>query len=74
MLDKFTNKIIEKIYLELKKEANKKKIDQIIKPIIVKLFYILLPYLGIGIFLYLIVILLLIYNIYLIKNISSNNI
>jgi hypothetical protein len=74
MLDKFTNKIIDKIYIELKKDVNKKKIDQILKPLTVKLFYIILPYLGIGMFLYLIVLLLLIYNIFLIKNISFNNI
>ncbi len=74
MLDKFTKQIADKIYVELKKKETQEKINELIKPIVTGLIYTLLPYLGIGFLLYLILIILNIYIIFQIKNISSVNI
>jgi hypothetical protein len=74
MLEKFSKQIADKIYIELKKKETQEKINELIKPIIFGLLYNLLPYLGIGFFLYLILVIMNIYIIFQLKNISPINI
>lgn len=74
MLEKFSKQITDRIYIELKKKETQEKINELIKPIIFGLLYNSLPYLGIGFFLYLILVIMNIYIIFQLKNISSINI
>jgi hypothetical protein len=71
MIDNLTNKILIKLQNELAKDENKKKINDLINPIITKIFYILVPYLGCCIFLYLLLLILIIYIIFILKKISN---
>jgi hypothetical protein len=72
MLDKLTNKVMDKLYNEFKKDDTQKKINDLMKPLLVKLFYILIPYLGVGILLYLVLLVLMVYIIFSLKKISTN--
>lgn len=72
MIEKLTNKIINKLNDEFKKDETKQKINELLKPITLKIYYILIPYLGLGILLYLILLILIIYIIFSIKKISNN--
>jgi hypothetical protein len=74
MIEKFTKHLADKLYVELQKKDNQKRLNEIIKVILANILYYIAPYLGIGIILYLILILLNIYIIFQIKNISINNI
>lgn len=71
MIDKLTNVLISKLQYEFKKDENKKKINELIKPVIIKLFYLLFPYLGSCFLLYLILLILIIYILFILKKISN---
>ena len=74
MIDKLTKQLTDKLYLQLQKEENKKKLNECIKIFIAHIFYQLIPYISIAFGLYIKLIILIIYIIFQIKNISIHNI